>query len=114
MDSLYIQDLELWTHIGVPDQERATEQRLLLSAELFTDLKQAGEKDDVSLSIDYQRVTDDLRTLAATPRSTLESLAEDAATMILKKYAPMGGVKISVQKFILPGTKAVHVTIFRK
>ena len=113
MDSLYIQDLELWTRIGVPDGERKAEQRLLISIQLFLDLAPTGKSDDVSQSINYKDVANDVRDLAKTERRTLEKLAEDAAVMILKKYKPAGGVKISIQKFVLPGTKAVHVTVFR-
>ena len=114
MDSVYIQELELWTRIGVPEHERACEQRVLVSAELFVDTLPAATHDDVSQSIDYERVTNDIRSLAATPRATLERLAEDIAAMILRIYKPQGGVKVSIQKFILPGTRAVHVTVFRK
>jgi FolB domain-containing protein len=113
MDSLYIQDLEVWTRIGVPNEERANEQRLLVSIELFLDLAPAAKTDDVSKSIDYALVASDVRALAGTSRKTLERFAEDTATMILKTYAPAGGVKVSIQKFILPDTKAVCLTIFR-
>ncbi|HRH93551.1 MAG TPA: dihydroneopterin aldolase [Candidatus Peribacteria bacterium] len=114
MDSLYIQDLELWTRIGVPDDERASEQRLLVSVELFTDLAPAAKADDVTKSIDYARVAADVQTLAGTARKTLERFVEDVAAMILKTYSPAGGVKVSAQKFVLPNAKAVHATIVRK
>jgi dihydroneopterin aldolase len=114
MDSLYLQDIEVWTRIGVPEEERAAEQRLLVSVELFGDLSQVARTDDVSKGIDYERVTNDIRSLAGTVRKTVERFVEDIADMILKTYAPAGGVKVSAQKFILPGVKAVHVTVFRK
>lgn len=114
MDSLYIQDLEVWTRIGVPEEERAVEQRLLVSIELFTDLSATAKSDDVAKSIDYEQVTNDIRVLAGTARKTVERFVEDAAQMILTVHKPAGGVKVSAQKFVLPGVKAVHVTVFRK
>jgi dihydroneopterin aldolase len=114
MDSLYVQDIEIWTHIGVPETERATEQRILVSVELFTELKNVAKNDELGRGIDYQQVTDGIRALAATPRKTLERLVEDVAEHILATYSPVGGVKVSAQKFVLPGVRAVHATIFRK
>ena len=45
MDKLSIHDLELWMHIGVPDLERASEQRLLVSIEMELDTKAAATSD---------------------------------------------------------------------
>lgn len=114
MDSLSVQDLEIWTQIGVPAAERATAQRLLVSVELFTNLSVVAEHDDVSRGIDYQQVTDAIRKLASTPRKTLERFVEDIAQHVLAAYSPAGGVQVSAQKFVLPGVRAVRATIFRK
>lgn len=114
MDSLYIQDIEIWTRIGVPEIERSTEQRLLVSVELFTDLQSTAKHDEIGKGIDYQQVVEGIRNLASTPRKTLERLTQDIADHVLHAYSPAGGVKVSVQKHILPGVRAVHATIFRK
>ncbi len=114
MDSITLEDIEIWTRIGVPEEERAVEQRLLVSVELFSDLAPAAKADDVGKGIDYDAVTVALRDLAGgAPRKTMERFVEDAAAMILKAFKPAGGVKVSAQKFVLPGVKAVHVTVFR-
>jgi FolB domain-containing protein len=115
MDSIYLEDMEVWTRIGVPEEERMTEQRLLVSAELFTDIAAAAKADDLTKGIDYAAVATALKDLAGgKPRKTLERFVEDAAAMILKAFKPAGGVKVSARKFVLPGVKAVHVTAFRK
>ncbi len=114
MDSIFIQDLELWTSIGITEEERANEQRLLMSIELFVDTRAAAKSDDIAKTIDYAAVASDVLSLATTPRATLERLAEDTAMMILKNHKPEGGVKISIQKFALPCAKSAHITIFRK
>ncbi len=114
MDSLSIDGIELSTHIGVPEEERKKEQRLLVSIELFLDLSAAGRTDDVTQSVDYYQVTLRIRTLAQQERKTIESFAEDIAQMILKEFQPAGGVKVSVWKFPMPGVRAVCATIERK
>ncbi len=113
MDSLFIDGLELWTRIGIADEEREKEQRLTVNIELFLDLSPAGTNDDLTRSIDYLAVTQQVRELAKTERKTIEALAEDIAAMILKQFTPAGGVKVSVWKFPIPGVRSVAATIFR-
>ena len=112
MDCLTITDLELWTHIGVPEIERKTEQRIFATIELLGDLSPVGKTDDVSLGIDYEKLVNDVRTLAKTERKTIEHLAEDIAVMILKSYKP-DSVKVSIWKEPLPGVRGIQATIER-
>jgi dihydroneopterin aldolase len=113
MDSLIIHDLELWTRIGVPEEERKTEQRILVTIELFGDLSSVAKSDDVTRGIDYEQLTNDVRSLATTERKTIERLAEDIAAMILTSYKPQS-VKVSVWKESMPGVRGVMATIFRQ
>src|SRR3989338_531918 len=111
-DLLSIIDLELWTHIGVPKEEREAEQRLLVTVEMSLDAKADAKSDDVKKSINYFDVTNDLKKLALTERKTIERFAEDAAQMILKKYKQTG-VTVTVKKFAVPGTAYVAMQITR-
>ena len=63
MDTLTITDLELWTRIGVPDDERETEQRILVTIELSLDLSAVSASDDVTQGMDYETLTNDVRAL---------------------------------------------------
>ncbi|MBM3227530.1 dihydroneopterin aldolase [Candidatus Peribacteria bacterium] len=112
MNTLTIHDLELWTHIGVPEEERKTEQRILVTIELLSDLSPVGKTDDVTQGIDYEQLVHDVRVLAKIERKTIERLAEDIAAMILKSYKPES-VKVSVLKQPLPGVRGVKATITR-
>jgi|SRR3989338_10989435 len=112
MDAITIHNLELRTHIGVPEEERAQEQRLLVSVEMNVDTKAAAKTDDVSKSIDYDRVSEELKKLAKTERMTIERFAEDAATMILDQFKPKS-VTVSVKKFAVPGSDFVAIEIRR-
>lgn len=113
MDSIYISRLELWTHIGVPDEERAEQQCLWASVELYCDLAEAGKTDDIETTIAYDQVAIDIQELVKTERKTIECLAEDIAQMVVEKYKPEGGVKVTIEKKIIPETDHVSVTIFR-
>ncbi|MSR87047.1 dihydroneopterin aldolase [Candidatus Peribacteria bacterium] len=111
-DLLTITDLELWTHIGVSSEERSSEQRLLVTVEMALNTKAAAKADDVTKSINYADVTEDLKKLALTERKTIERFAEDATQLILKKYKPKN-VTITVKKFSIPGTRHASLTLLR-
>lgn len=111
-DSLTITDLELWTRIGVPKEERASEQRLLVSIEMSLDAKAAAKSDDVKKSINYVDVADDVKALAQKERKTIERFAEDVAKMILNNYKT-SSVTITIKKFAIPGSTSVSLTITR-
>ena len=53
MDRICIKDLEIYCHHGVLEEETALGQKFLVSIQLYTDMKTAGEKDDLSLSVNY-------------------------------------------------------------
>ena len=112
MDAITIHNLELWTHIGVPEEERAQEQRLLISVEMNVDTASAAKSDDVAQSIDYDRVSEELKKIAKTERKTIERFAEDAASMILDHFKPKS-VTVSVKKFAVPGSDFVAIEIRR-
>lgn len=111
-DLLTITDLELWARIGVPTEERSTEQRLLVTVEMSMDAHAAAKADDVKKSINYADVADDIKALATTERKTLERLADDIAKMILQKHNAEK-VTITVKKFAIPGAAHVSVCVCR-
>ena len=106
-NALRIKSLELWTHIGVPDEERAKEQRLLI--DLILQIK-VSDKD--AISIDYEKAAEDVRARGKGKRQTIEKLATDIADTVVKKHHPES-VTVTVTKFPLPGTKHVSLTITR-
>lgn len=113
MDQISITDLEIWTHIGITEEERSTEQCLTVSVQMHTDTTKCAQTDDVSHTIDYDSVCKDILRIAKQERNTIETFAQDAATMILDTYKPGGGVEVVVKKFVIPGTESVSVRITR-
>ena len=96
-----------WTHIGITDEERTKEQRLLIDLTLHTTI--AGSD---LISIDYEKVAEDVRALGKEERQTIEKLATDIADTVVKKHHPES-VTVTVTKFPLPGTKHISLTITR-
>ena len=114
-DKITISGLEIMTHIGVPDEERARAQRLEISVTFPVEqVKRAAQTDDLSHSIDYYQVSELIKNVAAQhPRKLIETLAEDIAACILENF-PVKSVELEIRKFILPETRHVALRIKRK
>lgn len=112
-DQIHIEDLEVFYRVGVPEEERAKPQRLLLSITLFHDFHQAAATDDLRHTIDYYAVTQRLLKLGEGQTWRLiETLAHEIAELILREFRP-SAVDVEIKKFILPETKWVSVKVRR-
>ena len=105
-----IVDLEVFYHVGVPDEERAQPQRLLLTVELASDFTAAAQSDGIADTIDYFAVTQRLLKFGAGREwKLIEKLAADVADAVMAEFKPQS-VSVEVKKFIIPQTRHVSVT----
>jgi 7,8-dihydroneopterin aldolase/epimerase/oxygenase len=111
--TITLQDLEVFYHVGVSDEERRTAQRLLLTIQLDHDFSTAARTDNLADTIDYFRLSRRLLQFGE-GRSwhLIEKLAADIADMILADFAPHS-VLVEVKKFVLPEARHVSVTLRR-
>lgn len=110
-DHLQLHGLSVVTHIGVPAEERRVPQRLKLNLTLWPQRPLTGLEDDFSSTVDYAAVAVAVRDLAAArPRQLIETLAEETADLLLLHF-PLRQVRVVVEKFILPDTDHVHVSL---
>ena len=113
MDTITIKDLEVLYCVGVPDEERAKPQRLLLTVEMTLDFSCAVATDDLTRTIDYQAVSLKLlRFGEGRSWKLIEKLAADIAEMILAEFKPQS-VLVGVKKFIIAETRYVKVSLVR-
>jgi 7,8-dihydroneopterin aldolase/epimerase/oxygenase len=112
-DTIEIRRLRVSTLIGVPDEERAVPQILLVTLKLIPSQGFDGLADEISRTIDYYQVSLEIESLAAAkPRRLIETLATDIAGHLLG-YHPLQHVAITIEKHILPNTECVAVHIER-
>lgn len=110
-DSLEIRGLSLKTYIGVPDEERESPQTLKASLTLYPKKPLKKLQDDFSRTIDYAAIAAALEQEALRiPRKLIETLAEDLAKCVLN-YWPVMEVRVKLEKFILPQTDCVSVSM---
>lgn len=112
MDSICISDLEVYTHIGVPDDERNTAQKMLITVQMYISTEEAAASDSIDHTIDYAAVAAHIQELSKVERKTIERFAEDIAHMILTNFQP-SSVTVTAKKYILPDADHVAITITR-
>jgi len=113
-DLIRVVDLEVFAHLGVPDEERRAAQRLLISLEMsVAGFADAARTDDLVHTVNYDDVAQRVRSVATErPRKLLETLAEEIASDVLKNY-DVRKLTLEIKKFILPDTQYVSVKIER-
>ncbi len=113
MDKIIIHNLEVWYCVGVPDDERAQPQRLLLTLEMECDVAAAAESDDLGATVDYRAVAERLLNFGE-DRSwkLIEKLANDIAAFVLDQY-PVRSVSVEIKKMVITAAEYVAVQIRR-
>jgi dihydroneopterin aldolase len=113
-DQVRIEQLEIFAHIGVPDEERAAAQRLTFHMAVWP-VRQAGELgDEISKAVNYASVCAETRKFVAARRDKLiETLANALALHLLDTFE-IRRITIELRKYILPDVQFVSVTVTRE
>src|SRR5437867_13176576 len=113
MSKITIVDLEVFFHVGVPDEERAKPQRLLLTVEMDFDFSAAAMSDRVTKTIDYFAVAQRLLKFGeGRSWKLIEKLSSDIADDVLSQFQPQA-VAVEVKKFAVPQASYVSVSLAR-
>jgi FolB domain-containing protein len=111
MDRITIQELTVYSHVGVPDAERAKPQGLTLTVEMDLDFSALG--DALERTVDYDALSRRLLDFGrGRSWKLIETLAVELAEMILRDFKPCR-VTVEVRKFIIPQARHVSVRVTR-
>jgi dihydroneopterin aldolase len=111
-DQIHIEGLEVLARVGVPDEERASAQRLIFNITFWPTFPTALE-DELARTVDYAAVyAEIMRFVEARSDRLIETLADALATHLLKTFA-IEKIPIELRKFILPEVEFVSVTVTR-
>ena len=109
VEVIEIRRLAVDTHIGVPDEERASPQTLHVSLVMVPMVPFREMADEVAATVDYEAVANRVSALAAEkPRRLIESLAAEIAELVLDEFS-VKEVRVELEKRILPRTDCVAV-----
>jgi dihydroneopterin aldolase len=114
-DIVFIEGLKVDTVIGVYEWEKTIQQTLQFDIEMRTDTRAAAQIDDLSKTVDYAVVAEEVIQLTKNNQSELiETVAERVAQLILTEH-PVESVKIKLRKLgAVASTKSVGVMIERQ
>jgi dihydroneopterin aldolase len=114
MPKICLTDLEVLYHVGVPDAERATAQRLLITVEMECDFRAAAAGDRLDQTIDYYAVAQRLlRFGEGRSWKLLERLATEICDLVLAEFNA-ASVNVTVKKFIIPQARHVSVQLAKR
>lgn len=83
---------------GVLSAEKTNPQPFRVDLEMYLDLRAAGQQDELSLTVDYAAVFEQVRKIVEEESYNLiEALAENIAASLLYRF-PLAGVKVTVYK----------------
>jgi len=113
-DSIQIEGLELAVRVGVPDEERASAQRLTLSITLWPKAGFHEMEDQIEKTIDYSNVCRAVKQFVNSRSDHLiETLVDATASHLLSTF-PIQRVRLELRKFVLPETKFVAAVCDRR
>jgi FolB domain-containing protein len=113
MDTIMIKDLGVLCRIGVPDEERAQPQRLLITLEIGGDFSRAAASDDIQHTINYFDVSRRIISLCQEqPYRLLEKLAAEIASLVLNDFGAAHAA-VEIKKFILSDARYVSIRLAR-
>jgi dihydroneopterin aldolase len=112
-DEIHIEQLEVFTRIGVPKKERANPQRLTVSISLWPYQKIGDLADNIEQTVNYSAVAEETKDFVSDQSLNLiETLADRLAIHLLKIF-PIQKVTLEVRKFPLSEAKYVSATVTR-
>ena len=112
-DKIHIEQLDAFTRVGVPEEERAKPQRLTVSISFWPYQQTRDLADNIEGTVNYSAVAEETKNfLRDQSLKLIETLAEVLASHLLKSF-PIQKITIELRKFALQDAKYVSITVTR-
>jgi FolB domain-containing protein len=110
-DEIRIEQLDVFTRIGVPEEERANPQKLTVSISFWPYRQPSDLADHIERTVNYSTVAEETKNFVRDQSvSLIETLADRLASHLLKTF-PIQKVTIELRKFALQDAEYVSVTV---
>ncbi|MBR4152222.1 MAG: dihydroneopterin aldolase [Selenomonadaceae bacterium] len=98
-DKIILKGIEVKGRHGCSAEERVQLQRFVVDIELHLRLRQASKSDDLGDTIDYMAVLSDVKKIVGgTSRNLIETVAQEIADFLLRRYMLLEGVRVAIHK----------------
>ena len=112
-DEIHIEQIEVFSVIGVLEHERKGLQRLTVTISFWPYQQTRDLADKIDNAVNYSAVAEETKRFAREQTVNLiETLADRLATHLLKTF-PIQKVTVEVRKFALQDAKYVSATVMR-
>ena len=112
-DHIHIKQLEIFAHIGVPDEERTSAQRLTFNLTLWPSGGLRNLDDQIARAVDYSAVCEETKNFVQDRSDRLiETLADAVANHLLENFQ-LERITVELRKYIMPDVEFVSVTVTR-
>jgi 7,8-dihydroneopterin aldolase/epimerase/oxygenase len=113
-DAVHIEGLEVFAHVGVPDEERSASQRLTFRLTFWPGRPFSELNDEIGKAVNYADVCAEVKKFVEARRDRLiETLASALAQRLLGAFE-IRKITVELRKYILPETEFVSVTVTRE
>lgn len=97
-DEVFLEGMRFYAYHGHNPEEQVLGQRFVVDVRIGADLQEAGQTDDLTKTVNYSQVFKRVREIVeGPPRSLIESVAEEIATVVLRDFAATS-VTVTVRK----------------
>lgn len=99
LDEVFLEGMRFYGYHGFNSEERIQGQRFVVDLKIGADLRLAGETDDLDQTVNYSQVYKRVRAIVeGQPKSLIEAVAEEIATVVLRDFARVQTVSVTVRK----------------
>lgn len=99
MDTIAINGISCEANLGLLYAERSEQQALLIDVLLFLDLEAAGNQDELSLTVDYERVVRKVQEFVSDHEFKLLEAVAGRLCRLLLADEPVESVRVTVRRF---------------
>jgi dihydroneopterin aldolase len=112
-DQIHIEQLEIFTRIGVPEKERSSPQRVTVSISFWPYHEQRDTADKIDNTVNYSIVAEETKNFVRKQSTNLiETLADRLAMHLLNTFR-IQKITVELRKFPLEDAKHVSVIVTR-
>jgi dihydroneopterin aldolase len=113
-DQIHIEQLDVFAHVGVLNEERASAQRLSFNLTLWPIRSMDDVNDEIGRAVNYADVCAEAKTFVSRRRDKLiETLADALAFHLLERFE-IRRITVELRKYILPEVEFVSVRVTRE
>lgn len=117
-DKIILTGIEIFGYHGDLPEERKLGQKFFVDLELNLDLSKAGNSDELSDTVDYPKILEEVeKIVGGEPKNLIETVAENIAKKILNDFDKVESLQVTLHKPFAPlkiKYSDVAVSIFRK